>query len=411
MNGASFHQLHPLIETHPALLEGICERVAQAAQEDPEGRGWVAMEALRSGRFIDPQVRAGLDTGRALLVSLSAAIGLVRGGRALYLDTGGPERLLVPQSVLKARPTLPEAAGASRITFKGPVERVLAGLVCRLSLSGIFSLWGIWHQGACWSSNLGGLCWLSLGGPGGDLTLCFDRAVGRQTRRYFEEFIMEHLGQLASVSRLARTCAFICPACTTPVTALQVARRQERGHEEMSCCVCGESLSLLDPMAPQKGDARSIVGEMARAASSRRDRQVAALNLMGKRSVRDYDVWLIHREVDRAAVLKIGDWLEERGLLPWIAAWEKRDSPPEGSVKAIAVVVGKESVGPWYDLEVDAVMRVFDQKHKKVVPVILPTCEEPPFFPEYVDESLIADFRHQRPDPMVSLVEGITARR
>ena len=406
MKRPSFHELDTILAARPLLLEEMCERLLQASACAEAGGGTLALEALGEGRHVPAALREEVGSGRALLLELSAAISLVRSGRAMLVDGDGQRRLMVPESVRSAGPTTEGenstvAFEGSRIGFEGPIDRVMAGLVCRLSNSGVFSLAKVWAGGGCWSSRLGGVCWMQREGRA--LNLSFDAAVGRATRRYFAEFVMACLGRLASVSCLQRAIHVVCPHCSTPVTPTQVERRTLRGRTEMKCCVCDLELSLLDPLLDTGDEAGSIVAEMARCARARRDRQVASLTVMGKRAVADYDVWLCHRRNDAEAVARIGGWLEELGVLPLIS-----EEPVDAPFGAVGVVLGVEAVGPWYEPDLDDALRECSQR-LRILPIILPTCDDPPLPPAYVDEDLKVDFRFEVPNPMARLVEAISA--
>ncbi len=401
-----------LVLLRPDLLEQIALRLVKSATQDPEGGGCLPL------RDLDRPLEGFLDAiepRHRNLLGLSSALHLLREDRALYLDDKGLPRLIVPDRVTRSAPDAPDPVGLSRVGFEGPALRIFSALVVRLSLSGVFTLRSLWRHGASWDASTGGLCQIALRGgdlESGALRLSFDGAAGRQTRRYFEDALMSHLHRVARSAR--RACGFVCAGCQTPVAPLQVDRRLARGFDALSCCVCDTRVSLLDPLDPLPGDAPSIASELDRAAEGRKARHIAALKLMGKRQVGDYDVLLVHLPSDRPAVLKVGEWLEEQGLLPWIDAWQGR-TPLQGGVldprldtiKAAAVVIGKDSSGPWEDPATDELLQILHQRRIPLIPVALPPCELLPYMPEFLDPEDLVDFRLQSPDPMLALIASV----
>ena len=80
---------------------------------------------------------------------------------------------------------------------------------------------------------------------------------------------------------------------------------------------------------------------------------------------RTFDVFLCHNSGDKPVVKDIGERLKERGIRPWLDEWELRPGMPWQknlenqiqSIKAAAVFVGTNGIGPWQDMELDAFLR------------------------------------------------------
>ena len=83
MKRPSFHELDTILAARPLLLEEMCERLLQASACAEAGGGTLALEALGEGRHVPAALREEVGSGRALLLELSAAISLVRSGRAM----------------------------------------------------------------------------------------------------------------------------------------------------------------------------------------------------------------------------------------------------------------------------------------------------------------------------------------
>jgi nucleotide-binding universal stress UspA family protein len=132
-----------------------------------------------------------------------------------------------------------------------------------------------------------------------------------------------------------------------------------------------------------------------------------------------FDVFLSYNRADQSAVEKIAKELKKLGIRPWFDEWQLRPGFPWQdelerqieSIKAAAVFVGKQGVGPWQDLEQDAFLREFRKRRCPVIPVILPEGGSEPKLPIFLAGMTWVDFRTMDPDPMERLIWGITGKR
>jgi hypothetical protein len=76
-----------------------------------------------------------------------------------------------------------------------------------------------------------------------------------------------------------------------------------------------------------------------------------------------------------------------------------------------AVFVGKTSIGPWQNMELEAFLRQFVKRRCPVIPVILPSSKKTPKPPVFLEGMTWVDFRKRVPDPMERLIWGITGER
>ncbi len=158
---------------------------------------------------------------------------------------------------------------------------------------------------------------------------------------------------------------------------------------------------------------------MDRAADSQRDRAMAQSTVQGKQETKDFDVFLCHNGKDKDEVKKVGELLKERGLLPWLDEWELPPGQPWqrllekqiGQIKSAAVFVGKDGVGPWQRMELEAFLRKFVNRGSSVIPVILANASKKPKLPIFLEGITWVDFRKEVPDPVEQLVWGITGKR
>lgn len=129
-----------------------------------------------------------------------------------------------------------------------------------------------------------------------------------------------------------------------------------------------------------------------------------------------FDVFLCHNDKDKPEVKKIGEELKRRGIKPWLDEWEIRPgtSWPDvlqkqiNQINAVAVFVGKEGVGPWQNLELNAYIRKFINIGCPVIPVLLGDASEEPTLPVFLEGMQYVDFRKPVTNPMEQLIWGIT---
>ncbi len=159
--------------------------------------------------------------------------------------------------------------------------------------------------------------------------------------------------------------------------------------------------------------------EMDRAADNGVKHEADMLMIQGKQAMSDFDVFLCHHNVDKAEVKKIGQQLKTQGILPWLDEWELQPGLPWqrllerqiGQIKSAAVFVGKDGIGPWELMELEAFLREFVHRGCPVIPVILSDAPAEPLLPLFLRGMTWVDFRKHDPDPMKQLLWGITGKR
>jgi uncharacterized CHY-type Zn-finger protein len=247
----------------------------------------------------------------------------------------------------------------------------------------------------------------------------FEKTIGEETRFYFEEYVHTHLQRRAIAESIQRRRIFVCHNCGEPFTDSAVRRRREAGYDWIRCGVCETQVSILDREERLTPMRQSVVQEMDRSADAQRDLSTAASKLQGKIATGDFDVFLCHHGVDKTPVKKIGEQLKEQGILPWLDEWELRPGIPWQrlleerieQIKSAAVFVGKNGIGPWQQLELEAFLREFANRGCPVIPILLPDAPDEPQLPRFLKGMTWVDFRSQDPDPMERLIWGITGVR
>jgi len=154
-----------------------------------------------------------------------------------------------------------------------------------------------------------------------------------------------------------------------------------------------------------------------------RARKVAAVKsereLERRRAAGQFDVFLCHNTSDKPAVKRIGRQLMERNILPWLDEWELQPGmawqrvleDQIGGIRAAAVFVGANGMGPWQRQELDTLLRQFVKRSCPVIPVLLPNAPTEPKLPLFLEGMTWVDFRVADPDPLDRFVWGITGKR
>ena len=148
-------------------------------------------------------------------------------------------------------------------------------------------------------------------------------------------------------------------------------------------------------------------------------RREASSILERKMEAGEFDVFLCHNSEDKTEVKEIGRRLAEQGILPWLDEWNLRPGLPWQStleqqiehIKAAAVFVGKNGIGPWQETELNAFLREFVGRKCPVIPVLLSSAPGEPKLPIFLRNMTWVDFRKRDPDPMKQLCWGVTGKR
>jgi nucleotide-binding universal stress UspA family protein len=114
-----------------------------------------------------------------------------------------------------------------------------------------------------------------------------------------------------------------------------------------------------------------------------------------------FDVFLSHNSSDKAAVREIGTRLKARGLRVWLDEWELVPGRPWQeameqvitSVKAAAVLVGRDGIGPWEQREMRACLTELVERGLPVIPVLLPGVPGQPELPLLLRDLTWVDLR------------------
>lgn len=115
-----------------------------------------------------------------------------------------------------------------------------------------------------------------------------------------------------------------------------------------------------------------------------------------------FDVFLSHNSKDKPAVREIAEALRNRGLRPWLDEWELvpgrlwQEALEEiiQTVKAAAVLVGRDGMGSWENPEMRACLEEMVRRQLPVIPVLLPGASAEPDLPLFLRAFTWVDLRN-----------------
>ena len=130
-----------------------------------------------------------------------------------------------------------------------------------------------------------------------------------------------------------------------------------------------------------------------------------------------FDVFISHNSQDKPAVRELAEALKVRGLRPWLDEEQLRPGQPWQealetiiqTTKAAAVLVGKDGLGPWENIEMRACLSQFVKRKLPVIPVLLPDAPRQPDLPLFLQELTWVDLRGGLTEENINLMHwGIT---
>lgn len=413
-----------LILLQPEILDAYASAMVNAARTEPDGLGYIREEDALAGQFAMPPSERIAKAGQEKLLLIATVQKLLRHEIALRVEADDSSFLVFPSQLTRENPDLPAPNGkAMKIRFEGAILNIYATLAVRLAQSGLFRVRDMWKNAVAYSAIANGaVCGLLLQEiteSTAELILFYDNNTSEYIRYQFEHYIHSHLRRRALPDSISHSYFVICSDCQYVVPDQVVEMRKERLFEWLDCPVCGNRISLVGPKDDTVPAKPAWISKMNRVANQQRDKATAVSTLKGKIAIGSYDVFLCHNNKDKALVKRVGAKLREHGILPWLDEWELRPGIPWQkilehqiqNVKAAAVFVGENGVGPWQDMEQAAFIRQFVQRECPVIPVVLPNCKQPPQLPYFLSGMTWVDFHKTTPDPLQQLIWGITGEK
>jgi hypothetical protein len=133
-----------------------------------------------------------------------------------------------------------------------------------------------------------------------------------------------------------------------------------------------------------------------------------------------FDVFLSHNSKDKPAVRELKQLLWARRLVVWLDEDELQPGIPwqqllEAGIqtsRSVAVLVGKDGLGPWEDEEMRAALELAVRNRRPAIPVLLPGASAEPDLPMFLGNRTWVDLRSGFADEGIArLVWGITGAK
>ena len=133
-----------------------------------------------------------------------------------------------------------------------------------------------------------------------------------------------------------------------------------------------------------------------------------------------FDVFLSHNSRDKPTVRQLAKALQARGLQVWLGEeelvpgrlWQEALEKIIQTARAVAVLVGRDGLGPWERPEMRACLSEFVDRGLPVIPVLLPDAPSKPELPLFLREFTWVDLRGGLTDDGLKRLEwGITGVR
>ena len=133
--------------------------------------------------------------------------------------------------------------------------------------------------------------------------------------------------------------------------------------------------------------------------------------------VKPFDVFLSHNSRDKPAVIALAGHLKAQGFKVWLDLWQLRPGHPWqealeeiiATTQSAVVLVGRDGLGPWEDVEMRACLNEFVKRKLPVIPVLLPDCPKEPNLPLMLRSFIWVDLRGERQEEgIMKLIWGIT---
>jgi len=137
-------------------------------------------------------------------------------------------------------------------------------------------------------------------------------------------------------------------------------------------------------------------------------------------TVSAFDVFLSHNSKDKPAVRELKRLLAAHGLTVWMDEDELRPGMPWQQLlelgintsSSVAVLVGRDGLGPWEDEEMQAALRLAVKYKRPVIPVLLPGAPAEPELPLFLTNRTWVDLRAGlTEDGVAKLVWGVTGKK
>jgi GTPase SAR1 family protein len=409
----------------PELLDAYASAMINAARDEPDGLGCIAEEDVRNGRFPIPSDMQIEDKAQETVLLIATTEDMLAHEIAIRDSVENVQYLVFPSQLTRENNELTRSEGNAVIfEFEGPVQNIYATLSVRLSRSGVFERSELWknattfvvrgHRGIC------GFAMREVDEGKGELAVFYDGSVEVNIKNKFESYIELHVQRNAIPDSIVKKRAIICSKCGFVVPEQMKQQLARRKVFLTDCPICKNTLELRDLPRLRTPAVDTSLPTMDRMADARRDLDTASVTLRGKMATNDFDVFLCHNSNDKTEVRAIAERLKVHGIYPWFdewnirpgSRWQKELEKQIQLIKSAAVFVGKKGLGPWQDVEQEALISQFVTRKCPIIPVVLGSCRKRvPALPPFLKAMHMVDFRREDPDPLKQLIWGITGKQ
>ena len=400
-----------LVLLQPELLDAYCAWLAQGAQREPDGLGFLPERDARAGRFPMDADRSLVGREEEALLLVATVEDLVARGIALRQPTDRGEMLIFPSEVRSDMLDYPgDFVRAVTFAFEGPVRAVYATLTVRLAHAPAFRRERFYRNAAVFRSVVDEACGFKVetephDDTAGRLTVFFSEEAAKTTKLTFLRYVNQQLEGLALADTVRRERVYQC-VCGFEIPEAAVTNRGKRGETTAICPDCGRH-TPIDDLAEQSAQADAAVAALDRIVDDEVERR-ARLTVVGERERgREYHAFLCHNSKDKPAVRRLAALLREQGVLAsldeeGILAGKQFVKELEQVIDTVAsavVIVGPHSMGPWQRQEYQAFLqRLVEHRGKArmplaLIPVLLPGAPTEPDLPVFLRGFHRVDFR------------------
>jgi hypothetical protein len=136
-----------------------------------------------------------------------------------------------------------------------------------------------------------------------------------------------------------------------------------------------------------------------------------------------FDVFLCHNSKDKGQVRRLATALTDARVRPWLDEWHLVPGRPWQKalervirrIPAVAVLIGREGIGPWSDVEMRAFLVEAVNRKVAVIPVLLPGAPAkprlPPFLRAFTWIDMRTGMRRVERDRLIWGITGIPPKR
>ncbi|MBL8873637.1 MAG: TIR domain-containing protein [Planctomycetaceae bacterium] len=191
-------------------------------------------------------------------------------------------------------------------------------------------------------------------------------------------------------------------------------------EQRLAAIVCSRTEGMTAERWAKLG-ADERIAWMHEAAMSRRTNAIGDTTVKpGTNAVNSFDVFLSHNGKNKSAVRDLKQqllrysltvWFDEDELQPGIP-WQKLLEDGIHQSSSIAVLIGKDGLGPWEDEEMQTALRLAVADKRPVIPVLMPGAAAQPKLPMFLTNRTWVDLRNGfTTDGLNKLVWGITGNK